>query len=94
VKLLVELLAIVEPHCVPPAVTIPGAKRREESLHAQHSAVLAKINVPVVSYDWHAERFKVSAAQLCQSGFMLYAKHMSEFNIMMSLFDDLSITCH
>ena len=52
-KLLVELLATVEPHCVPPAVTIPGAKRREESLHAQHYAVLAKINVPVVSYDWH-----------------------------------------
>jgi len=93
VKLLVELLATVEPHCVPPAVTIPGAKRREESLHAQHSAVLAKINVPVVSY-LQLERFKVFAAQLCQFGFMLYAKHMSEFNIMMSLFDDLSITCH
>lgn len=83
------LLETVEPHCEPPEESIPGANRRDESLHAQHYAVFDRMNVPLPSYDLHDERLDgLAAAQVYQSAFMLYAKHISEFNIIISLFYD------
>ncbi len=66
-----------------------GANRRDESVHAQHAAVLERMNDPFTYYELHDDREDgLEAAQVCQVGFMLYARHKSEFNIMMSLFDD------
>jgi len=65
------LLETLEPHCEPPVVTIPGAKRRDESDHAQHYAVFDRRNVPLPSYEVHDERLDgLDAAQVCQFEFI------------------------
>jgi len=66
------LLATVPPHWVPPEVIIFGANRRDESVHAQHAAVLERINAPLTYCEVHDDREDgLEAAQVCQVGFEL-----------------------